>query len=1094
MGCNSGESGEAELRSQESELMGSVINTCADGGACNSTESARITQLGGITRATVRSAAFAECMNRSMRFGVPETQSLVQSANAVSGDSCYFDPAYSYDGYGPYISCRPSWNTTQQGSDEGGENNDDAVWNELVDRQIARALNALHSDVSIKNRFDIEAGAWQAGYDPAGPASNVHFGPFSWHDTNGNGVDIMEALVGTASDGGWFSTTTHETLHNWGYDHGCYPDGSTAHGNCDRDPNKWEPHNALNAIAAFCTKEVIYRSTNAANSGCGLQGTAGSQLLKTCPDEGAYMMVSRFALTPTTNVPCHCVPDSYPYAQNAAADDFGRTLAVGDFNADTFEDLAVGAPNKSGGGTVFIYRGSKLGLRHWRSFSSADLSLGSTSTSARCGTALAAGDFNGDAVDDLAVGCPGWSSNKGRVAVLSGCSTGCTGGRDGLQSATRQLLGTSTTAEEFGYALAAGPLRGSTTTDELAVGAPAAAGKGRVDLFENGSNLALAFSRPGLVTGERFGEALAFGNVYSTANKELLIGAPQSGGKGLVYYVPSTGASTFAVSVPTLPAGAQFGKHIAAGQLFGSALDDIIIAAPGTLFLYRADGADSAPATAAVALSLAFWPNTEFKAISFVPGSPYGQLLTGHPGINDVLRLTSDGTNLLITEAVGQANGIPFWSSPASQVGDGYCQKLDDINSDVHCPIDNKTFGAASVGSAVAYGSFGNGLQYVLGAPTDNVGIQPIVNAGSVYVRGGSPMLYLADGNYVEPLEYRLDQVSVFYSGVRDARILDTTPDKWSDDFCKAGETCMTADIDADGKADLVAFSKNAAGRVSDVWVARSNGASGFSTPEKWHDNFCQGSEFCAVGDVDGDNDDDLIAFTQSATPGHFSHVHVLRAKNGAVEEWHSGFCNAGEACRVGDTDADGRDDIVAFSSNGWVWVAKSTTASAFGAPQFWHNNFCPSTSECALADVNADGKADAIAFQKGASALVYVAPSTGSRFGTPADSKERWHDNFCGGSGASAEECRVADMNGDGNVDIVAFVRDANAAVGDVKVALSNRHDFGPAQVWQSDFCRNSQVCRLGDVNNDRRSDGVTFMLSTPGKDSDVEVAVSQK
>ncbi|HEY2795905.1 MAG TPA: FG-GAP and VCBS repeat-containing protein, partial [Micromonosporaceae bacterium] len=163
-------------------------------------------------------------------------------------------------------------------------------------------------------------------------------------------------------------------------------------------------------------------------------------------------------------------------------DNFGFSLAVGDFDGDHHTDLAVGDPGEnSSAGTVVILRGSgsssmltTTGHQTWSQNSSGI--PGTSEAGDRFGVSLAVGDFNGDKHPDLAVGVPneadGSVVNGGLVNVIYGSSTGLksTGAQAWTQNSTG-VAGTANSGDLFGYSLAAGDFNGGGKTD-LAIGVP----------------------------------------------------------------------------------------------------------------------------------------------------------------------------------------------------------------------------------------------------------------------------------------------------------------------------------------------------------------------------------------------------------------------------------------------------------------------------------------------------------------------------------------------------------------------------------------------------------------------------------------------
>ncbi|MBP9146522.1 MAG: FG-GAP repeat protein [Thermoanaerobaculia bacterium] len=171
----------------------------------------------------------------------------------------------------------------------------------------------------------------------------------------------------------------------------------------------------------------------------------------------------------------------------AEEEQFGFALAAGDFDNDGFDDLAVGVPRDVQGGVA------KGGVQVF--FGSADpavfgpgvvLGIGGSAND-YIGLELTAGHFDDDNYEDLAVGIPGRDAVAGAVFVMYGGSGGLGPGGQFLQQSNPDIEDNGEPDDRFGWALAAHDWNGD-GRDDLAVGVPLENGYGAVQLFFGGEN------------------------------------------------------------------------------------------------------------------------------------------------------------------------------------------------------------------------------------------------------------------------------------------------------------------------------------------------------------------------------------------------------------------------------------------------------------------------------------------------------------------------------------------------------------------------------------------------------------------------------
>jgi hypothetical protein len=303
---------------------------------------------------------------------------------------------------------------------------------------------------------------------------------------------------------------------------------------------------------------------------------------------------------------------------DAETDDrFGDALAAGDFDGDGYADLAIGAPGDSDeAGVVNVLYGSADGLKAagnqlWHQGRSGI--RGDASPGDGFGSALTSGDFDGDGYQDLAVGVPFDSGNRGAVNVIYGSSDGLTTAGD--QRWHQNVSGVNGIAEPFdmfGAALAAGDFDND-GRDDLAIGVP---WEDLGDLDNAGSVNVLYGSDSGLSANDDqdwnqdsdgidgiaeasdwFGDALTVGDFDGDGFADLVIGVPhedvgsktEAGAINVIYgsdeglaedddqFLHQNSSGIDGIAEPF----DVFGRALAAGDFDEDGRDDLAIGVPG---------------------------------------------------------------------------------------------------------------------------------------------------------------------------------------------------------------------------------------------------------------------------------------------------------------------------------------------------------------------------------------------------------------------------------------------------------------------------------------------------------------------------------
>ena len=310
----------------------------------------------------------------------------------------------------------------------------------------------------------------------------------------------------------------------------------------------------------------------------------------------------------------------------------GYALLCADLNGDHLDDIVVGVPqpegllrNQKNSGVVYVLFGKK-NISPVLDLAQADwiLYMPKTSMSSRFGHSLAAGDVNGDGIQDLIIGAAHSVTSRkgifraGEVYVVLGTKNIRVKGN--IIKVADMIISGAETSAETGFALAAGDINGDGKAD-IIMGAPGANRDGKVmagqtyvvfgrDKFPRRLSLAVSwdvrlmgvdgpntyfidFDKP----PDRSGSALATGDINHDGLSDIIVGAPYANGAendrpgvGEVYVVYGQKNMPRNIDLATeanltlwgaMKRGYS-GYSVAAADVNGDQIDDVIIGTAGT--------------------------------------------------------------------------------------------------------------------------------------------------------------------------------------------------------------------------------------------------------------------------------------------------------------------------------------------------------------------------------------------------------------------------------------------------------------------------------------------------------------------------------
>ena len=269
-------------------------------------------------------------------------------------------------------------------------------------------------------------------------------------------------------------------------------------------------------------------------------------------------------------------------------------------------------------------------------------------------------------------------------------------------------------------------------------------------------------------------------------------------------------------------------------------------------------------------------------------------------------------------------------------------------------------------------------------------------------------------------------------------------------------------DVNGDGNLDMLSVSQS-----SGVDVFLGNGDGTFGTNSAYTAGAAP--DDLNVGDVNGDGKVDIVV-----TNAGNSVTVLLGIGDGTFQSGTNFGLAAGSgpvAVAIGDLNGDGKADIVTANSgvSSSLGILYGNGDGSFQAQITLSAGVAATPSSIQIVDINGDGKLDLVSAESAAGAV--------GVFLNRGDGTFNAQVTFSTGGGSAPQTAYTADVNGDGKLDLVT----ANSATNSVGVLIGNGDGtFNVQKTLSTGAGSSPRMVLIADINGDGKLDLISANRNT--------------